>query len=76
MIWANVIKFRQNFIASPNFFGLVRLWIIIFKNYWENTLNCNCEDIWIQISDFNSNQIFYLGVIYQDPKSIEVSFRL
>ena len=30
------------------------------KTIGKNTLNCNCEDIWIQISDFNSNQIFYL----------------
>ena len=34
------------------------------KTIEKNTLNCNCEDIWIQISNFNSNQIFYLGVIY------------
>ena len=32
------------------------------KTIGKNTLNCNCEDIWIQISDFNSNRIFYLGV--------------
>ena len=25
MIWANVTKFGQNFIAPPKFFGLVRL---------------------------------------------------
>ena len=25
MIWANVTKFEQNFIAPPKFFGLVRL---------------------------------------------------
>ena len=26
MIWANVTKFGQNFIATPKFFGLVRVW--------------------------------------------------
>ena len=26
MIWANVTKFGQNFIAPPKFFGLVRVW--------------------------------------------------
>ena len=46
-----------------------RVGIYISDNYslktiGKNTLNCNCEDIWIQIFDFNSNQIFYLGVIY------------
>ena len=34
------------------------------KTIGKNTLNCNCEDIWIQIFDFNSNQIFFLGIIY------------
>ena len=29
MIWANVTKFGQNFIAPPNFFGMVRLWILL-----------------------------------------------
>ena len=31
------------------------------KTIGKNTLNCNCEDIWIQISDFNSKQNFYRG---------------
>ena len=39
------------------------------KTIGKNTLNCNCEDIWIQISDINSNQIFYLGVIYRHLNS-------
>ena len=39
------------------------------KTIGKNTLNCNCEDIWIKIFDFNSNQIFYLGVIYRHPNS-------
>ena len=29
------------------------------KTIGKNTLNCNCKDIWIQISDFYSNQIFW-----------------
>ena len=53
--------------------------IYIFDNYSsktieKNTLICNCEDIWIQISDFNSNQIFYLGVIYRHPNSYIINF--
>ena len=43
------------------------------KTIGKNTLN-NCEDIWIQISDFNSNQIFYLGVIYRHPNSNIINF--
>ena len=48
--------------------------IYIFDNYssktiGKNNLNSNCKNIWIQISDFNFNQIFYLGVIYQHPNS-------
>ena len=46
------------------------------KTIGKNTLNWNCEDIWIQISDFNSNQIFYLGVIYQHPNSNIINFIL
>ena len=46
------------------------------KTIGKNTLNCNCEDIWIQISDFNSNQIFYLGVIYRHPNSNILNFIL
>ena len=44
------------------------------KTIEKNTLNCNCEDIWIQISDFNSNQIFYFGVIYRHPNSNIINF--
>ena len=32
MIWANVTKFGQNFIAPPKFFGLVRLWLYVRLN--------------------------------------------
>ena len=32
MIWANVTKFGQNFIAPPKFFGLVRLWSVVDIN--------------------------------------------
>ena len=31
MIWANVTKFGQNFIAPPKFFGLVRVWVYLYK---------------------------------------------
>ena len=53
--------------------------ICIFDNYslktiGKNTLNCSCEDIWIQISYFNSNQIFHLGVIYRHPNSNIINF--
>ena len=44
------------------------------KTIGKNNLNCNCKDIWIQISDFNSNQIFYLGVIYRHPDSNIINF--
>ena len=55
--------------------------IYIFDNYssktiGKNTLNCNCEDIFIQISDFNSNQIFYHGVIYWHPNNNIINFIL
>ena len=53
--------------------GGVGIYIYISDNYSsktteKNTLNCNCEDIWIQISDFNSNQIFYLGSYLSTPE--------
>ena len=44
------------------------------KTIGKNILNCNCEDIWIQISEFNSKQNFYLGDIYQHPKSNNTNF--
>ena len=44
------------------------------KTIGKNTLNCNWEDIWIQISDFNSNQIFYFGVIYRHLNSNIINF--
>ena len=46
------------------------------KTIGKNTLHCNCEDIWIQISDFNStcNQIFYLGVICRHSNSNIINF--
>ena len=40
----------------------------------KNPLNCNCEDIWIQISDSNTKQNFYRGVIYRHPKSNITNF--
>ena len=42
----------------------------------KNTLSCNCEDIWIKISDFYTKQNFYLGVIYRHPKSNITNFIL
>ena len=39
MIWANVTKFGQNFIAPPKFFGLVRLCIHYNSIYANVTLN-------------------------------------
>ena len=44
------------------------------KTIGKYTLNCNCKDNRIQICNFNSNQIFYLGVIYRHPKSNVINF--
>ena len=44
------------------------------KTIGKNTLNCNCEDIWIQISYFNSKRNFYLRVIYRHPNSNITNF--
>ena len=33
----------------------------------KNELNSKCEDIWLQISDINTQETFILGVIYRHP---------
>ena len=30
-------------------------------------MNCECKDIWLQISDINTQETYILGVIYRHP---------
>ena len=40
---------------------------LLVKVFNKNELNSECEDIWLQITDKNSQEIFTAGVIYHLP---------
>jgi len=41
---------------------------LLANNELNSKFNCDCEDIWLKISDSSSKISFILGIIYQHPK--------
>ena len=62
---SNKVYILNNYIAT-----------VLSKNKFKFNKDCECKDTWVKISECNFTTVSNIGVIYQHPKGILISFCL